>query len=44
MWLGMTIVIAADDEAHGPDVDTEEDLQTVIEAMARQDKHNGMSK
>jgi CMP-2-keto-3-deoxyoctulosonic acid synthetase len=26
MWLGMTILIEADVDAHGPDVDTAEDL------------------
>ena len=29
MWLGMTIMIEADEEAHGPDVDTAGDLHTV---------------
>jgi len=29
MWLGMTIMIEADEEAHGPDVDTAADLEKV---------------
>jgi 3-deoxy-manno-octulosonate cytidylyltransferase (CMP-KDO synthetase) len=29
MWLGMQIVITVDEQAHGPDVDTAEDLQAV---------------
>jgi 3-deoxy-manno-octulosonate cytidylyltransferase (CMP-KDO synthetase) len=29
MWLGMTIMIEADEEAHGPDVDAAADLDKV---------------
>lgn len=29
MWLGMSIMIAVDEQAHGPDVDTAADLQKV---------------
>jgi 3-deoxy-manno-octulosonate cytidylyltransferase (CMP-KDO synthetase) len=29
MWLGMTIMIEVDEEAHGPDVDTADDLSKV---------------
>ena len=33
MWLGMTIQVVIDDAAHGPDVDTEEDLRKVAELL-----------
>ena len=39
MWLGMTIMIEADEEAHGPDVDTADDLDKVAAIL-----HNGLSK
>ena len=34
IWLGMEIKIAVDEEAHGPDVDTADDLLKVEELMA----------
>jgi 3-deoxy-manno-octulosonate cytidylyltransferase (CMP-KDO synthetase) len=36
MWLGMTIIIEADEAAHGPDVDTADDLVKVA-AILRND-------
>lgn len=36
MWLGMTIMIEADEEAHGPDVDTAEDLARVSAILRNQ--------
>jgi len=34
MWLGMTIMIEADEEAHGPDVDTASDLAKVAAILS----------
>ena len=34
MWLGLEIRIAIDDQEHGPDVDTEEDLERVAGLLA----------
>jgi 3-deoxy-manno-octulosonate cytidylyltransferase (CMP-KDO synthetase) len=35
MWLGMTIMIAVDEAAHGPDVDTEADRQAVAGLLTK---------
>jgi 3-deoxy-manno-octulosonate cytidylyltransferase (CMP-KDO synthetase) len=37
LWLGMEIRIAVDPEAHGPDVDTEADLERVAALLAAAD-------
>ena len=39
MWLGMTIMIEPDEEAHGPDVDTADDLDKVA-AILRSELSN----
>jgi 3-deoxy-manno-octulosonate cytidylyltransferase (CMP-KDO synthetase) len=40
LWLGMTIMVEADAEVHGPDVDTEADLAKVAAIMRAESRQN----